>query len=375
MKKICMIHKVRVLDGRSFYKEARTLAAAGYDVSLVGLFGNDGEAAGIRLIGLSPEPRRIARFVLTNAKIFRLALKERADVFHFHDLDFIPWAVLLKLVTGKRVIYDIHEAYPEYMMLKSYIPRGLKRITSFLVYLLEHAGVRVFDAIIPNDNFIAAGFTHRNSVTMFNFPTLDFFSAQEDVPWAEREFDLFYHGSLPSYTFSTMLSIAERLNTDGVKNRWGIVLNDRADPAWAQEAAARRGLGDNFVFLSSLDYLKVARYLMRAKIGIIPLPAFRKFLKNIPLKMFEFMGCGMPVVLSDLPPSRQFIRDEGCAIAVRADDIAAYADAVRTLLGDRAAAGSMGERGKRLVFEKYNWRREEEKLLGLYGRLLDTGGA
>lgn len=371
MKKICMLHKVKAPDGRSFYKEARSLAAAGYDVTLLGLFSGDSEASGVKLIGLPHAQGRLLRFVVTNARAFTRALQERADVYHIHDLDFVPWAVLLKLLTRKKVIYDIHEAYPEYMMLKSYIPRGLKSLTAALVYLLEHGAAKVFDAIIPNDNFIGAGFSHKKKVTIFNFPTLDFFPAGAEVAWDEREFDLFYHGSLPPYTFGTMLSIAEALKAKGVRTRWGIALNDKADPAWAQAAAEHRGLGENFVFLPSAGYLQVSQYLRRARIGIIPLPAFKKFLKNIPLKMFEFMGCGMPVVLSDLPPSRQFIRDTGSAVAVQPDDIDEYAEAVSSLLKDSSAAGSMGKRGKQLVYEKYNWSREEGKLMELYRSLLE----
>ncbi len=35
----------------------------------------------------------------------------------------------------------------------------------------------------------------------------------------------------------------------------------------------------------------------------------------------------------------------------------------------------MGESGIKAVTEKYNWEKEAEKLLALYGRILDTGVA
>ena len=92
-------------------------------------------------------------------------------------------------------------------------------------------------------------------------------------------------------------------------------------------------------------------------------------MKNIPLKLFEFMGAGLPVVLSDLPPSRQFIEGQDCAIAVEPDNIDEYVDAIEFLLKNPDRATEMGENGKRLVFTKYNWSFEEKKLFDLIASL------
>jgi glycosyltransferase involved in cell wall biosynthesis len=43
--------------------------------------------------------------------------------------------------------------------------------------------------------------------------------------------------------------------------------------------------------------------------------------------------------------------------------------AIHTLMTDRAAAVAMGERGRKLIFEKYNWEREAETLAALYKKI------
>ncbi|MGB9730303.1 MAG: glycosyltransferase, partial [Thermoprotei archaeon] len=295
------------------------------------------------------------KFLITNYQIFRKALRQKADVYHFHDLDFIPWAIILKILSKSKIIYDIHEAYPEYMLLKTYIPKTFRKAISLFVYLIEHIAIKMFDAIIPNDNFISKEFIHKNNVVIFNFPTLDFFKNRNGIPWQRRKYDLFYHGSLPRYHFETMINIAEKLNSGNIKNKWGIVTNDVSTINWARQELEKRDLCSNFEFLPYVDYLSVYNYLNVAKIGIIPLPPFEKFFKNIPLKMFEFMGCGLPIVISDLPPSRQFILGENCAIAVEPNNIDEYAEAIKFLLNNPEKAVEMGEKGKKLVFERYNW--------------------
>lgn len=93
-------------------------------------------------------------------------------------------------------------------------------------------------------------------------------------------------------------------------------------------------------------------------------------MKNIPVKMFEFMGFGIPIVLSDLPPSRQFIKGNNCAISVEPDNISEYVRAIKLLLNDSDKSIEMGRNGEKLVFEKYNWTHEEKKLLDLYNLVL-----
>ena len=368
--KVCMIHKVDSLDARSFFKEARSLKNAGYDVSLLGFYKENKIIDGIKLVGFKVPKRRLVRFLTTNYAIFKHAIKEKADVYHFHDLDFIPWAILLKIITFKKVIYDIHEAHPEFMLLKTYLPDLLRKTMYVLVYIIEHISIKFFDAIIPNDNYISKGFNHRRNVVLFNFPTLDFFGNNEVRPWENREYDLFYHGSVPKYHMELMMNIAEKLNSENIKNRWGIIMNSFAPRSWINKEIKKRGLEDNFNFLPYTDYLNIYNYLANARIGIIPLPPFKKFMKNIAVKMFEFMGAGMPIVLSDLPPSRQFIKGKNCGIAVEPDNVDEYAKAIKELLRDGQRSLSMGSNGNKIVFERCNWTIEENKMLELYSELI-----
>ncbi|MFQ5486692.1 MAG: glycosyltransferase family 4 protein [Desulfobacterales bacterium] len=368
-KRVCIIHKVTRLDPRSFYKQARSLAKYGFETTLLGIYTKNQVIDGITLIGFKAPRTRLIRFFITNLHIFVAALKQRAHVYHFHDLDFILWAVLLKALTNSKVIYDVHESYPEYMLLKTYIPGILRKHLSSLVYILEHVSVRFFDAVVPNDNFVAEKFSHKNKVAIFNFPTIDFFRGKKYLSFNRRQYDLFYHGSLPKYHFETMLKIAERLNSQNIKNRWGIIMDRFSPESWAKQEVRKRNLQENFVFLPYADYLEVADYLNMSKIGIIPLPPFKKFQENIPLKIFEYMGMGMPVVLSDLPPTRQFINGRNCAIAVEPNDVNRYVEAIKLLLDNPIKSIKMGQTGQKLVFDHFNWNQEEKKLINLYQQL------
>jgi glycosyltransferase involved in cell wall biosynthesis len=108
----------------------------------------------------------------------------------------------------------------------------------------------------------------------------------------------------------------------------------------------------------------------QGRIGFIPLPDLPKFQHNIPTKLFEFMALGMPVVLSDLPPSRPFVGDGRCALMVPANDREAYADAIIRLLDNPELRRTMGAEGRARVINRFNWQRESQHLLALYAELL-----
>ena len=107
------MHKVGSLDPRSFYKQARSLQRAGYEVTVCLLGSGERTVNGIRVLGFARGGSRLVRFVRTNLDLFRHLWRTRPDICHIHDLDFLPWAVALKMLRRVKVIYDIHEAYPE----------------------------------------------------------------------------------------------------------------------------------------------------------------------------------------------------------------------------------------------------------------------
>jgi glycosyltransferase involved in cell wall biosynthesis len=333
----------------------------------------EGMIDGVCLVRFSLPKTMLSRIIKSNWAIFKRALKERADVYHFHDLDFIPWAILLKLITRKKVIYDVHEAHPEYVLLKPYIPDYLKKPISKLCNILTNWSV-FFDAIITNDNFVLRQFRHKCMDVIFNFPLLEFFSFTDNgIPYSERRYDVIFIGSLPKWHFTPMLEAARILKERGHLVKWLLLPTHDAPRSWMRFQLNEQNLSDSFTIADTVPFTSVPKYLYDSRIGIITIPPYKKYLKNIPLKMFEYMGCGLPVVASDLPPARQFVEGQDCAILVKHEG-AAYAEAIISLLENAEMAEQMGQKGKKLVFDNYNWNIEEKKLIGIYERIFQDRG-
>jgi glycosyltransferase involved in cell wall biosynthesis len=74
-----------------------------------------------------------------------------------------------------------------------------------------------------------------------------------------------------------------------------------------------------------------------------------------PLKLYESMACGVPVICSDTPGQAEYVRAAQAGIVVPPEDPVAVADAAAELAADPERARRMGARGREAVEREYSW--------------------
>ena len=127
-RKVCVLTSAHpAFDVRIFHKECKSLARAGYEVTLIATADENGVHDGISLKNLPVWKNRLHRFTRGSLAAYKGALEVDADIYHFHDPELIPTALLLRL-HGKKVIYDIHEDLPRTISYKPYIPKPLNSL-------------------------------------------------------------------------------------------------------------------------------------------------------------------------------------------------------------------------------------------------------
>ena len=371
MNKITILTSAHhALDVRIFHKQAKSLVKAGYDVTLIAQHDKNETVDGVRIISL-PKPRnRLQRMIGLTFRTLCIALKERVNVYHFHDPELLPVGIILKILGKAQVIYDVHEDYPDYIRIKDWIPTIFRIPTSFITDKMEMLTAKVVDAIITADEGVARRFEDKQrTIIVYNFPDLAIF---QDKPSTvdNLQSDIIYLGSLSTRHLSFMFSVGLELKRMGCSFQWHILGSFQNLSKYADNKLRHMNLEENFVLIDRIPHPAVVDYIRASKIGISPLPHERKFLKNIPTKLFEYMLCGLPVVASNLPPTSRFVKGKDCALLVEPDNVEDFAKAISFLLTNPNKASEMGKRGKRLVESQYNWNHESKKLLELYNQLL-----
>ncbi|MFC1694000.1 glycosyltransferase, partial [Candidatus Latescibacterota bacterium] len=197
--KICHITSVHIpFDTRIFYKECKSLKMAGYDVHLIAKNDKDEVIDGIHIHSVPERKSKLKRMMFTTWNVYQKALKIDAVVYHIHDPELIPFGLLLKL-HGKKVIYDIHEDYPDYIQHKQYIPYLFRKSIALSTGKIENTFTKFFDVIITVAPKVTSRFEKLNKFTyeICNFPFLNEFSeGYMKKSWESRSDSVTYVGSI-----------------------------------------------------------------------------------------------------------------------------------------------------------------------------------
>lgn len=159
-------------DTRIFYKEAVSLAKkfnielhAPADFSFK-------EINKVKIYGL-PQWEKVLDRRKIRKELWKRIRCSDADVFHFHDPELIWIGLKIKLLKGKKVIYDIHENYPGDILDKEWIPKYFRLLVSFIFDKVENITAKYFDGVVYVNKIVGKRFLNfKNSVCIYNFPLL-----------------------------------------------------------------------------------------------------------------------------------------------------------------------------------------------------------
>jgi glycosyltransferase involved in cell wall biosynthesis len=141
------------------------------------------------------------------------------------------------------------------------------------------------------------------------------------------------------------------------------------DPPDLPESLSSIPGSDRTEFVGPLDRTEIADELHRAYAGLVILHPEPNYLTSQPVKLFEYMCAGIPVIASDFPVCREIVTKARCGLLVDPLKPEEIAHAMEYLLAHPEEAEEMGRRGLQAVHESYNWANEEKMLLEIYRRL------
>jgi len=142
-----------------------------------------------------------------------------------------------------------------------------------------------------------------------------------------------------------------------------------ADMVRVQALAESSGLGSRLTLAGFVPKAEVPRRLASASVFVLPTLDTPSARYTSPLKMFEYMAMGRPIVATDLPPVREVLTDGVNARLVPPGDATALADAIDALLRDPAHGARLADRARTDV-QQFSWDRRAERLEALFAEVL-----
>ena len=353
-------------DVRIFVKECRSLAH-GFEVFLIapGDF-HEKEVDGVKVRAFPRATTRLRRFLLVPWRVLVMARQVRAQIYHFHDPDLLPVGVILRML-GAKVVYDIHEDIPKQVLHKYWIPKPARKLIAGAYGAMEKVAVRIFSHSFTVTQPIVERFASPKVSLVTNYPVPEELTLADAQPYLQRPPNILYVGGISEPRgIRELVAALDLLPTE---NPARLLLAGRVFPEIFLDQLRPLPGWKRVEFLGFQSRPDVARCLGRARVGMVTLRSTPNHLHSIPVKMFEYLAAGLPIIASDFPFWRSLLDKHNCALFVDPSKPAEISKAIQWILDHPDDARQMGERGIAAVRTEFNWETQVPHLVATYERL------
>lgn len=377
MKVVMFVSNAFVSDPR-VYIEAKSLVQAGFEVTVIA-WDREGRNPSRQIwdkIQIVRLRTRLAlkygfaswlwnglNLLLWQRQAYRQALalnKEGpVDVIHCHDLDTLAIGTRLKRKLNLPLIYDAHEIYG-YMMTRTF-PHRIANIFLWLEKRLIRRVDKIINVCEPQRRYFD-NITDKPISIIMNCKPLQ--SMEYQPSDNQGDFTLLYIGSLHQGRAVPMLVQAAK-ELPGVR----CIIGGVGQPGYVQALKEECSRTSNVTFLGKVPFEEVIPMTRKADcVFLMVNPEDLNNRMGLGNKQFEAMVCGRPIICTRGTYSGEMTEQEEVGLVVEHSE-QALREAIIKLRDDPELREKLGRNALKAAITKYNWQKQEEKLLDLYESL------
>ena len=353
----------------SEYHRIRALLELGHTVDLVTYpFGRDVSLPGLRVfrcakpplmtgIGIGPSWRKLPLDLFLFFATCRVAQREKYDAVHSHE-EGGWWGVLIASMLGLPHLYDMHSSLPQQLTNFAYSRSAMVKGVFGVLERFVIRRSRVVIVICPQLEEVVRGIdTAVPSVLIENAPGSGDTPTEGSGRDVRRALHLapdapvvLYTGTFEAYQGLDLL-FASMAHVLAARPDARLVL---AGGQPEQVEAARRhaeaaGIGAATIFAGQRPAEEIPAYLDAADVLVSP----RSLGTNTPLKIYQYLRSGRPIVATRLLTHTQVLNDEVAFLT--AADPAAFGAGILSAIADPERARAVGARARHLAETKYSY--------------------
>ena len=375
------------LDSRIFYKEALSLKNNGYIPVIITASGKMNMVFhGVKILGIRHGliSNIFKKFTFVDwISVFRLslfAIRVNCMVYHAHELEALITAWICKVAKNcfrkpVKIVYDVHEWYPE---LSYY---GVKELFRFkFLRMIDKLFSRSADLLIATEDEKARRYEEyrekRDVLILGHFPPLDLFSLFPSSKPSlnslkQKPFVVGYVGGLTLdrgvLTILEVVYLAKRKSQKKIKVLYVGSFSMQKHRDITLDYAKNKSI--DLEITGWLPYEKIPEQIARMDVCMALLHPKPYYVNAIPIKLFEYMASGKPIIASDLKNIRSILEESQSGVVADPFNTHQLADILLNLMDDKEKQIRMGQSGRQYIEEGHNWLILEKKLVDNYNKI------
>jgi len=307
---------------------------------------------------ITPGPvRRAWEFAAVQLRLFTSV---RPDVLYVrHHFASFP-TVLLARLQGIPVVLEVNGLYEDLFIAWPFT----KKLAKLFIYTMR-SQLRWADlvvAVTPQLAEWARSEGAKKVVVIPNGANTEKFRPEvkldEDINLPSK-YVIFFGALAPWQGIDTMLAAVE--NPRWPKDVKLVIVGDGAEREKVMVAASR---SDRVCYLGPQPYDRMPGIVAGSLVALSPQNdrGRRSSLGGLfPLKVFEALASGVPVIVSDFPGMADLVRDCGCGLVIPPENHHSLAEAVSFLHNNPSVREAMGMKGRELVSKEHSWDKRAEQ--------------
>ncbi|MFV0497709.1 MAG: glycosyltransferase [Candidatus Fimivivens sp.] len=350
-------------DVRIYHKQAKTLARAGWRVEIINSHFAGTDENGIRFCRVALPGGRIWRMLSARKAARQALLESRADICVLHDPELLVLLSYLQRM-AMRTVYDAHEDLPAQLLTKPWIPTPLSGTAARLGRRLLTQYLPLADGVMAATDKIALTLTGLNDrvCVVQNRPTQEdcalFDMARNNITQVHNA--VCYAGALTEQRglyrmISCCYAAGATLLLAGVFENEAVQKRAEAMPEYACVQ-----------YCGILERQGIAELYAKCCAGLVLLDDTPSYRNSEPIKLFEYLCAGLPVIASDFLHWRDMTLASGVTFVSNSQDD----DAVSAV---RQAITHPVEVDIKAARQKFSFKADEDRLLQFFDALEQKG--
>jgi len=356
------------------YKEAKTLSHNGYEIVIFawdreGGFKKNEEINGIEIKRIQiiskygTGLKQIFKLLLFWMRTYQFLRKEDFEIVHCHDFDTLPIGVIVSEIFRKKIFFDVHDFYFTHFLQR----RGLNKFFGYLIKGLEKILVKRVDGLIAATPGLSRYYdkiisSNTPMEVIYNFAEKSHFNKIKRE--AIKEFTISYIGSV-RYPKQLINLFEATRDLVGVKV---LVVGGGIDLFRIAQVALNYKQVD---LHESVPYEDIPKFYERSNVIYAVSDASSLNVKvTYPIKVFEAMICGLPVIVNRGTDAGEFVESNKIGFIVNGNNINEIRKLVSQLKNNPGLCQETGKNAKNLAERKYCWENISGKLIDFYNKSL-----